>query len=713
MLFCAPLRGAHSHPLRALLLLVALSACSSPPLRTPEGALLAPQPVTPVRLREPLVDIRHYDIAVDVNEAAGMVDGSVTVTFAALPDRPAARLQLDAVELEIHGAWDERGHALSWSAHDEVLDMALPEPLLPGAEAKVTVEYRAWPRRGLYFVGPSAAEPQRPWHVWTQGQTHETRHWVPVWDQPDDRATHTLAITVPERFLTMAAGTRIASSRDELAHRRTDTWSLDVPHPSYLITLVAGELGEADLPTSNIPLPVVGDPAALAAAAQNFQPTADMLAMLADWAGRPYPYPKYAQSLVREFVAGGQENISATTLTHDTLHAEQDAPQLETGAHGTEPLAVHEAAHQWFGDLLTCRDWSQLWLNEGFATYTELLWARRTLGEDAARAVALGWERQMVDFQQSHPRPVVWSDYADPDDLFETPCYEGAATRLVLLSELLGADVLRRGVQLYVARHAPGDVTTADLRAALQEASGLDLGTFFTEWIEGTGFPQFEVRIGAGAPPVLVARQVQAGEGQRSVFHLPVEVSWSTGGVEHEAHLDVDEAREELPLSGDGPLDWVRFDSRTAVPGRIDLLQPEAAWRSQLLAAHDGLTRLVAAQWFAPEPHVFSGNTGTPELQAESLDALERAARGDAFVDVRSTALAALAARAQAADPDIARTLVELARDPDARVRAVAAQGLGVRDGDDVLVTLLMLARDANGDVAAAALDALVDRELP
>jgi aminopeptidase N len=698
-----------SAPWRALLLLVA--ACIAPPPAAPDGAPLAPRVVPPLRLRPPLVDVIDYDIAVDIDPAAGMVDGSLTVTFAALPDRPAARLQLDAVELQIRGAWDEDGNALATDVHDDVLDIALPQPLAPGAQARVTVEWRAWPTRGLYFVRPSAAEPQRPWQFWTQGETHETRHWLPVWDQPDDRVTHTLAVTLDERFITMAAGTRISSRSDALTRRRTDTWRLDVPHPAYLITLVAGELAQSEL--DGLPLPVVADPAALEAATQSLQPTADMLALLAEWSGRPYPYPKYAQSFVREFVAGGQENISATTLTHDVIHAAQDEPQLATGPTGMQSLIVHEAAHQWFGDLITCRDWSHLWLNEGFATYAELLWARRSQGEDAARAVALGWQRQMVDFQSALSRPIVWSGYDDPDELFETPCYEGAATRLLLLAELLGAEAFDRGVQLYVARHAVGDVVTSDLRAALEEASGADLGGFFEEWIEGVGFPRFEVRVAAGAPPVLVARQVQGPESGRAVFHLPLQVAWSTGGVEHVARLDIDEVREELPLPGDGPLDWVRFDASTVVPGLIELLQPEAAWCAQLAGARDGVTRLVAAQWFALDPHVVAGNLGELELQPESLLALEAAACGDAFANVRTVALQALCARTPAGDANLVHTLVELARDPDPRVRAVAADGLAIRDGEDALTTLLGLARDPNGEVAAAALDALVARGLP
>jgi aminopeptidase N len=699
------------HPARPLaaLLLGLLAACGAP--REAAYGALVPLPVPPVRLRPPVVDVTHYDIRVDIDHRAGLVDGSITVEFRALPDRPATELLLDAVELQVAGAWDESGNELAWELRDHVLRVSLTEPVPPGGAGNVSIDWRCWPRRGLYVVGPSAAEPGRPWHVWTQGQTHEARHWLPVWDQPDDRATHTLAVTVDDSFTTMAAGERVGSRLDERTGRRTDTWALEVPHPAYLITLVAGQLEERELPSAGQPLPVLADPAAQDAAQANLAATDDALAFLANWTGRPYPYPKYAQCLVRDFTAGGQENISATTLMHETLHAPQDGPQEDLR---TEDLVVHEAAHQWFGDLVTCRDWSHLWLNEGFATYAELLWAREARGEDAARAMALRWQRQMTDAERDESLPIEWPGYPEPDALFDTHRYEGAATRLHLLAAELGDDVLRRGVQLYLRRHEAGCVVTDDLRAALEEASGKDLAGFFGQWIAGRGFPIVRVRVADnGSAPRLLVRQVRPDGAPGRPFRLPAHVAWSRGGVEHEAPLTLEGPTADLVLAGEGPLDWTRFDSRTVMPGEIDHLQREDQWRSQLLGARDGVTRLVAAQWFARDPYVDLAGAGTDALQPESLAALEHAARGDAFLDVRTTALLALAARAPASHAPTALALRELAADPDARVRAAAAEALGAHGGDETLPVLLELAGDANAEVCAGALRSLVARGFP
>ncbi|MBM3984892.1 MAG: M1 family metallopeptidase, partial [Planctomycetes bacterium] len=594
-----------ARPLAALLLAV-LAACAAP--RAAGSGGLVPGPVPPVRLRAPVVDITHYDVRVDIDHRAGLVVGSASVEFRALPDRPATELLLDAVELQVAGVWDESGNELAWELRDHVLRVRLSQPLPPGKPGSVSIDWRCWPRRGLYVVGPSAAEPTRPWHIWTQGQTHEARHWLPVWDQPDDRATHVLAVTVDADFTTMAAGERLGSRVDPRTGRRTDTWGLEVPHPAYLITLVAGQLAESELPSASQPLPVLADPAAQDAAQANLAATDDVLAFFATWTGRPYPYPKYAQCMVRDFTAGGQENISATTLMHETLHAPQDGPQEDLR---TEDLVVHEAAHQWFGDLVTCRDWSHLWLNEGFATYGELLWARHARGEDAARAMALAWQRQMTDAERADSRPIEWPGYPEPDALFDTHRYEGAATRLHLLAAELGDETLRRGVQLYLRAHEAGGVVTDDLRAALEQASGRDLSRFFAEWIAGRGFPVVQVRVADdGGDPRLMARQDRPEGSTGGPFRLPAHVAWSRGGIEHEAPLLLDGPAATLVLTGEGPLDWARFDSRTVVPGEIDELQREEQWRAQLLGARDGVTRLVAAQWFARDPSVDRSGAG-------------------------------------------------------------------------------------------------------
>jgi len=678
-----------------ILALLLAAACGAP------AATLRGIPHVPDR--QPLVDITHYDIAVDLHHESGLVDGHVDVSFQALPDRPATMLVLDAAEMQISSVTDDQGRELEYAQGRLAVEIRLAEALAPGQSAVVGIDYRAYPRRGLFFVAPNASDPDRPWQIWTQGQMHDTRHWMPVWDLPNDRATHTLAITVPSHFMTLAGGTRRSSIEHKRRGRRTDTWEMKTPHSSYLITLVAGELAEFDLGDGEVPLPVVAERSVLDHARANLDDTADMLAYFGEVTGRAYPYPKYAQVCVKEYTGGGMENISATTLTHDTLHDPADEPQVDS-----VDLLAHEAAHQWFGDLLTCRDWGHLWLNEGFATYYEALYMGRLYGDERFGTVMLGNQRAVVRDEKSNPHPIVWHGFENPDDMFDDHSYPGGASRLHLLSELLGADVFQRGVEHYVEKHDADVVVTDDFRVAMEEATGVPLQQFFDEWLYDGGFPKFRVTIGPQA--VLHVEQTQGEDGMRDVFHLPVIVAWSRGGREHSRRIDVDERIESLPLVGTGQLDWVRFDSTTVVPGEIDLAQSEAMWRNQLRDAKDGMARLIAAQWFAKSRSVHWRPAPDWTPSDDSIAALVAAVGQDPFRDVRGTAVRALALTDH---EHAAPTLMAALTDPDGIVRAAAANGLADVGGDEVLSALTNAADDSNGTVVGQALGSLSDRGFP
>lgn len=688
----------------AIALGAALFACAAP----------APTLAPPLPYEPPRVDVLDYDVSVDLDHLARRVTGHVDVTFAALADRPATELVLDAVEMSIARATDDQGDELPFAYDGRRLTVTLAAPLPPGATGIVGVDYACSPRKGLYFVAPSAIDPDRPWQIWTQGQAQDTRYWVPVWDQLDDRATHSLHVTVDDDFITMAAGTQTGSVRDSRV-RRTDSWRMDTPHPTSLMTVVAGGFAVEDLPGGPLPLPVVVEPAGLARARVALAPTRTILDFYADYTACPYPYRKYAQCLVKEFTAGGMENISATTLFHEMLAFPEDKPQIDAF-----DLVAHEAAHMWFGDLVGCRDWGHIWLNEGFATYLTALCAEHLGDLDDFRQTMLANQRGAVAAEDAKSRPIVTEDWTDPDELFDDHAYPGGASRLHLLAEALGPDVFRRGVQRYVAEHAAGIVVTDDLKAALEAESGSDLDRFFEQWLTGAGYPCFELRLAGGGAPEgarrLLVTQTQGRRGWREVFRVPVTVAWSRGGVESSRRVLVERERVAVELPGEGPLDWVRFDATTSLPARFDLEQGEAMWAAQLAHASDGVTRLLAAQWFAGDPAVLTTPRGAGwTLAPSSRQALTEAARHDKLAAVRATALHALAAVPAAAGEadDCAQLALELEKETDPLVREAAVAALGTH-GDELVVPLLVFAtRDANSSVAAAALGALAERGYP
>lgn len=670
-----------------------LTACTAAPTR----------PFAPVAARAQTVDVLHYDIALTIDHEAGYVSGGVDVFFAAL-DQAVHELVLDAVDLNIERVLDEHGQKTGFTKGPDTLTISLPQVLQPGQSTHVHIDYDGFPQRGLYFVAPTGRDPGRPWHVWSQGQSHDTRHWLPVWEQLSDRATHTLALTVDDQFMTLAAGELLGSASWPGRKTRTDSWSMTTPHPAYLITLVVGALGSGELADGSVPLPLVARERDLEAAAHATRYTADMLTFMGDFTGLDYPYVKYAQTFVDEFSAGGMENISATTLYDEGLHAPADEPQLDISG-----LVAHELAHQWFGDLLSCNDWAHLWINEGWADYVELLYLGSVHGEEAMGARALGYQRAGCQAELDASRPVIWHGYSDPDECFDDHNYNGAAARIRLLADQLGPELFRSCVHAWVAWAAGRQVDTDDLQRVFSETSGQDLGRFFDEWFRGTGYPRFEVQVENG--DVLVARQVQGLDGWREVFHVTLEARWSRGGVEHSARFDCDSAETRVELAGTGPLDWVSFDSAHVLPGTVEVTQSRDAWTAQLSGAQDGVTRLLAAQWFDFHPWV-SFEQDHSDYGPDVLAALSSAARNDTLVDVR---LAALSAISFEGGEQVVRLVAEMAEDEDARVRELAMRALAMQMpwAPELHALLRSGLNDENSAVVVAAATALAESDEP
>ena len=235
-------------------------------------------------------------------------------------------------------------------------------------------------KKGIYFIAPNDETPDQPICVWTQGESQETRHWLPCYDHPNERATSEMIVTVPKPMAVLSNGA-LVETKDNDDKTTTFHWKMDLPHSSYLISLAASEFTivhdkAGATPVDYYVLKTIDE----ATARRAMGHTPKMIEFFESKTGQPYPYSKYAQVIVPEFTNGGMENISATTLNEYILGDEISYLELDS-----DSLIAHELAHQWFGDLVTCRDWAHIWLNEGFASYFDNLYLEHSKGEDAFR----------------------------------------------------------------------------------------------------------------------------------------------------------------------------------------------------------------------------------------------------------------------------------------------------------------------------------------
>src|SRR5439155_5342871 len=251
------------------------------------------------------------------------------------------------------------GPDLAYDLSDGRLHVTLDRPRSAAEEATVVVDFGGSPKRGIYFIRPDEAYPNKRYEAWTQGQDEDSRRWFPCYDYPNEMATSEAHITVAEPYTVISNGALLGVDPGPAPGSRTFHWRQDVPHVTYLTSLCAGEYDEVRAEWDGIPITYHVAPGRAEDAREVFKNTPQMIGLFSERTGVRYPYAKYAQVVVQDFIFGGMENVSATTLTDSALYDARARKDQDA-----EYLIAHELAHQWFGDLLTCRDWSHGWLNE-------------------------------------------------------------------------------------------------------------------------------------------------------------------------------------------------------------------------------------------------------------------------------------------------------------------------------------------------------------
>ena len=423
------------------------------------------------------------DLALDLDKKS--VSGSASLTLRRI-DPVATEVPLDAVGFDLRGVTLD-GRKAPYAYDGRTLTVTVPAST---DKATLTVSYSATPRRGLYFLEPDEHVTDRPRQVWSQCQEEDARHFIPCHDKPHVKMTTEMTVTVPNGFYVLSNGA-LVDKKTPAEGTWTFHWRMDAPHPSYLLTLVAGEFSELEAKAGDVPLTYLVPKGREKDGERTFARTPDMIAHFGKLTGVSYPWNKYAQVVVSDFIFGGMENTTATTMYEHILLDERAAVDITS-----DDLISHELAHQWFGDYVTCRDWSEGWLNEGFATFMEHVWREKMLGKDELElGVKNDLDAYLGEAIGRYRRPIVCQSYDSPLDLFDRHLYEKGGLVLHLLRLELGDDLFWKGVGVYLKRHANGVVETRDLMRALEEVSGKSLGRFFEQWVYRPGHPELDVQI--------------------------------------------------------------------------------------------------------------------------------------------------------------------------------------------------------------------------
>ena len=448
--------------------------------------------------REKIHNLVHTKLNVDFNFAAKTMNGEAWIT--AKPHFYSSKsITLDAKAMLIHEVQINQ-KPLSFSYDDNLkLTIQLPKTYQKDEEFTLYIKYTAQPEKvyqkgsnaitdakGLYFINPDGLNKTKPKQIWTQGETEASSCWFPTIDAPNQKTTQEIYITVPNEYVTLSNG--ILLNQTKKGNLRTDYWKMDQKHAPYLFFMGIGEFEIIKDAYKNISVDYYVEKEYAPHAKAIFGLTPEMMGFFESKLGVKYPWVKYSQMVVRDYVSGAMENTTA--VVHGDQAYQKPGQLIDENIH--ENTIAHELFHHWFGNLVTSESWSNLTLNESFANYSEYLWHEYKYGKTDAE-MHLYEQVSAYKNGQNIDKKLVRFDYADKEDMFDEISYNKGGAILHMLRKYLGDEAFFLGLQTYLTEYQYQAAEVHQLRLIFEKITGKDLNWFFNQWYFGAAHPSLEI----------------------------------------------------------------------------------------------------------------------------------------------------------------------------------------------------------------------------
>ncbi len=634
------------------------------------------------------VDILHVAIDITPDFKTRTIKGVTSIRFAPIA-RGLEELSLDAMDLRVSSVCASAAIA-GRSVTNEKIAITFGRPIPPGQETTVVVTYEAEPKRGLYFRTPELGYSEQDMHLFSQGESHEAPHWFPSYDYPNERSSSEVTCRVPKDMTVLSNGSLVSERVDPNTGLKAVTWLQSKPHVNYLIALAAGRFAKIESRYKDVPLAFY-TPASMIGLAQNsFAGTADMIGFYESEIGIPYPWNKYDQVVVKDFVAGGMENTTLTILTDNTLFTDETE-----NIRSSQGLVAHELVHQWFGDYVTCKDWSHLWLNEGFATYYEKLYDGHKNGRDAM-LYNLYQTAQGILRNRPDEKPIVWRGYGRADEQFDYRSYSKGGWVLHMLRNELGEELYRQCIKTYMERYALCCVQTPDLSSVVEALSGRSFDQFFDQWVYHAGFPKLAISykwLGTDKLAKVSIKQTQSINRNVLLFHLHTRLRFIVESKPVDRDITIEEKEHDfyVPLEKEPKI--VRFDPDYGLLAQVTFDQPTDMLYAQLADQNDAIGRLLAVEALKEKK------------DKKTVTNLKTCLNADSFWGVRRAAARALR---DIHTDEAFDALCASMEQKDARVRQQVVQDIGGFYRPESLATMeRVLEKEKNPEILAAAVESL------
>ncbi len=488
-------------------------------------------------------DAQNYTIRASFDRTNKKVIGDTTVSLKPLK-ADFRVVELDAVDLIFQSVkLDSSGADLQFKTVPGKVVVMLDKAYSPNDVIAIRFKYTATPKKGVYFrdAETGAKAVGHSSQIWSQGEAEEARYWFPSFDFPSDKATTEEYITA-DKDETVIGNGEFLGKEENADGKVTWHYKMPIPHSTYLVSFVIGKYSRVEDKYNDIPLGFYVYPGKEETAKKAFGDTKNMIKVYEDLTGVAFPYNKYDQTVVSQFQFGGMENITATTMNEEIFFADFDF-----GKSVVTDLVSHELAHSWFGDLVTCRNWAELWLNESFATYMEAAYREKAYGRDSyIQKLETDRETFMTDDAVNKKRHGLFNQRAgNVDALFDNSSitYNKGGVVIHMLREQVGTEVFWKAINTYLNQHKFGSVESTDLRKAMENASGQDLGWFFNQWVYGVSYPKLQVtqlwEPRSKTLKLTISQTQKSSELIPSAFILPIDVEFKTATGTTSEKLDV------------------------------------------------------------------------------------------------------------------------------------------------------------------------------
>jgi len=567
--------------------------------------------------------------------------------------------------------------------------------------------------KGLYFINPDGTDKDKPTQIWTQGETESSSAWFPTIDKPDQKTTQEISITVKSKYATLSNGKLIGQKANSNG-TRTDTWKMDLPHSPYLFMMAVGDFKITKDAYKDKEVSYYLEPKYAPFAKQIFGKTPAMIKFYSDLLGVDYPWNKYAQVVARDYVSGAMENTTAT------LHGEQvqktDRELLDGNEEGT---IAHELFHQWFGDYVTAESWSNLTMNESFATFGEIIWHGKDAGKDAEDKSRYNKLQSYLGSTKNGESPVLARfHYNDKEDMFDNVSYAKGSIILYALKNQMGDAAFYKSLNKYLTSNAFKNGETHQLRLAMEDVTGKDWSPYFNQWYYAGGHPILSIDYGyENGKASIKVKQTQDASVQ--TFTLPINVDIYVGGKKIRKEIVIDSRDQTFNFDVAQKPELIDFDADKILVGELNDNKTAENYYFQYKNAASYANRIEAIQ-FIMQSKAAAGqqillaalkdasadiralsidglNLSDAQIKSAALPILLQIAKTDKDTEVRATAIAKLA---ETSDPAYKTIFIDGLKDRSYKVIGASIAALAKSSPQEAFSALATMDQDTKDHIS-------------